>query len=298
MKITLIAAAAAAVTVLVTPTALAQAQHDAVYLGGTGTGTPLAGASGTGGGGSSFARTFVPDLDQLTNVDYDGSPVANPRSSVPIAQAALDATDDPAVVIGLSKGAQVGHGLEAVDTRADTRYVFVGDPDDDHGVSRTLGLSPAQPAYTHDVTIIAAEYDGVGDFPDRPANVLAVANAVAGWAFIHPNYGAGGDGDPLTHLAEGTSTSSKNPNGTTLTHTLIPTRNLPLLKPLRDTELTLTHQTRITDAIEGAIRPAIDAGYSRNDKPAKQTGTTKTVAPSKEQAPDRAPAKTGSESNE
>lgn len=296
---TALLAASAAIAAMLLASPDADAATDVVYLGGTGTGYDLAGVLGTGGDGNAFADVFVPTgLDQTIAVKYDGSPIANPQSSVPLALAAVKATDDPAVVIGLSKGAQLAHGVEAQDTRTDTTYVYVGDPDGRNGISRTLGLSPKPVEPTHDTVTVNAEYDGIGDMPDR-FNPLATVNAIAGWAFIHTKYGVGDDTDPLTSIDAATVTVRKNRNGTTSTTKLIPTKHLPILKPLRDTELTLTHQTRITDAIEGAIRPTIDAGYSRNDKPAKQTGaTTKTVAPSKEQTPDRAPAKTGSESNE
>ncbi|AHJ86609.1 DNA binding protein [Mycobacterium phage Jolie2] len=271
-------ALAAALAVL--PIAPATAASDAVYLGGTGTGTGLPALLGTGGDGSAFARAFVPDLDQRTDVIYNGSPVANPHDAVPAALAAIQATDDPAVVIGLSKGSQVARAAEQQDTRTDTRYVLVGDPDDDHGISRTFGLSAPKQEFTHDVEIVVAEYDGVGDMPDRP-NLLATANALAGWAFVHPNYGTGGDADPLTRLDEAKVTTSKNPNGTTTTRKLIPTRELPLLKPLRDTERTLTRgRDDFTDAIEKPLRDRIDAGYSRNDKPKTTTTTPKSTTTS------------------
>lgn len=291
---TALLAASGAIAAMMLATPDADAATDVVYLGGTGTGMPVIGTPN----GTAYAHVLVPDVDQITNVVYDGSPIANPQASVPVGLAAVKATNDPTVIIGVSKGAQLAHGVEARDTRTDTTYVYVGDPDGQHGISRTLGLSPKPVEPTHDTVTINAEYDGIGDMPDR-FNPLAIANAAAGWAFIHTKYGAGGVDDPLTSIEAATVTVRKNRNGTTSTTKLIPTKHLPILKPLRDTEKTLTHQTRITDAIEGAIRPTIDAGYSRNDKPAKQTGsTTKTVAPSKEQAPDRAPAKTGSESNE
>lgn len=66
--------------------------------------------------------------------------------------------------------------------------------------------------------------------------------------------------------------------GTTTTRHLIPTRNLPILKPLRDTELTLTRQTRISDALNAALKPAVDAGYSRNDAKDTDAKPAKTVS--------------------
>lgn len=262
---TALLAASAAIAAMLLATPDADAATDVVYLGGTGTGYDLAGVLGTGGDGNAFADVFVPTgLDQTIAVKYDGSPIANPQSSVPLALAAVKATDDPAVVIGLSKGAQLAHGVEAQDTRTDTRYVVVGDPDSDHGISRTFGLSPAQTVKTHDWDEVVAEYDGVGDMPDR-FNPLATINALAGWVVIHPNYGSGTAADPLTRLDEATVTSTKNPNGTTFTRHVIPTATLPMLQPLRDTELTLTHQSRITDSLNAALKPVVDAGYSRND---------------------------------
>ncbi|AXH48846.1 membrane protein [Mycobacterium phage Steamy] len=249
------AAAAGAAAILLAPTAAAD---DAVFIGGTGTGiVPQGDPTG-------LVQPFVPNIDHLTDVQYNGSPVANPSDGVPIALDAVRGTEGPTTIVGLSKGAQVAHGVEAQDTRTDTKYVLIGDPDDDHGISRQFGLSGPKRDFTHDVNIVVGEYDGVGDMPDR-FNPLASLNAIAGWAFVHTQYGNGTADDPLTHLNDAKVSTSKNPNGTTKTRTVIPTAHLPLLKPLRDTELTLTHQTRLTDSIEKALKPHIDAGYSRND---------------------------------
>lgn len=282
----------ARVRIIVTTTALAAAliglaptasADNVVFIGGTGTGIIPQGKP------RGLIDPFVPNVDNITSPVYDGSPIANPQNGVPIIAPIVAAQPGPTVVIGASKGAQVARGIEAVDTRTDTQYVYIGDPDGPNGISRRSGLSPKPRPATHNVRIVNAEYDGVGDMPDR-FNPLATVNALAGWAFIHTQYGNGTDADPLTHLGNGRNTVVRNPNGTTTTHTLIPTKHLPLLKPLRDTELTLTHQARRTDALEAAIRPVIDAGYSRNDKPKQTSVKPKTVAPSKKQVPDHAAA--------
>ncbi|AGT12992.1 PE/PPE family protein [Mycobacterium phage KayaCho] len=283
------AACAATVAALVTPTALAAAKTDVVFIGGTGTGMKLTEVFGTGGSPTGLTDPFVTDRDQLEVPIYDGAPWANPQASVPQVAAVVAQTDDPAVVIGLSKGAQVTHGVEAQDTRTDTRYVVIGDPDSDHGISRAFGLSPAQTVKTHDWEEIVAERDAVGDFPDRPWNLLATAESLASWAVVHPQYGNGGADDPLTRLDEAEVTVTKNPNGTTFTKRVIPVRELSILKPMRDTERTLTGNDRLTDEVERHLKPAVDAGWSRNDrkpttktdaddKPAKDATTKETKA--------------------
>lgn len=266
--ITTTALAAALIALPLTPTA--QAETDVVYIGGTGTGMtlPFIGpALGGGVPGNAFAERFVPvDRGQVTNLIYDGSPIANPHAAVPAALAAVQAHDDPTVVIGLSKGAQVARATEAKDTHAATRYVLIGDPDDDNGISRRLGLSPAKAPITHETTIVVAERDAVGDLPDRPWNLLAVAESLASWAVVHPQYGNGGAGDPLTRLDEADVTVTPNGNGTNTTRKVIPVRELSLTKGLREIERHITGGTWNTDQIDNHLRPGIDAGWSRNDK--------------------------------
>ncbi|QFP94709.1 DNA binding protein [Mycobacterium phage LilMcDreamy] len=263
----------------IVPHPTANAASDVVFIGGTGTGMKLTEVFGTGGSPTGLTDPFVPDRDQLEVPIYDGAPWANPQASVPQVAAVVAATDDPTVVIGLSKGAQVAHGVEARDTRTDTRYVVIGDPDSENGISRRFGISPAQTVKTHDWEEIVAERDAVGDFPDRPWNLLATAESLASWAVVHPQYGAGGEGDPLTRLDEAEVTQTRNPNGTTFTKRVIPVRELSLLKPMRDTERTLTGHDRLTDEIEKRLKPAVDAGWSRNDKKPAETTSDKGAKP-------------------
>lgn len=259
-----LATAAIGLSTLLAPAAYADT--DVVFIGGTGTGMMPAKPTVPQG----FTAPFVPDVAKATNVVYDGAPWANPHNAVPHVQDVLAEQTNPTTVIGLSKGAQVARATEAKDTSTTTKYVLIGDPDDDNGVSRKLGFSPPKHVFTHDVNIVTAEYDGVGDFPDRP-NLLSVANAMAGWQSLHTQYGTGKASDPLTRLDEAKVTTTKNPNGTTTTRTLIPTKHLPITQGIRNTLKRFGHTTadKVVDGIDAKLRPAIDAGYSRNDNKKK-----------------------------
>lgn len=244
----------------------AHADTDVVFVGGTGTGMVPTSSTVPGG----FTAPFVAgNVDTATNVRYDGAPWANPQAAAPKVKDIVAQQDNPVTVIGLSKGAQVARAAEQRDTRPDTRYVLIGDPDDDHGISRAYGFSPKKREFTHDVNIVTAEYDAVGDFPDRPNNFLAVANAMAGWQVLHTQYGTGKASDPLTRLNEAKVTTTTNPNGTTTTRTLIPTKNLPITQGIRNTLKRFGHTTadKVVDQMDAKLRPTIDKGYSRNDKP-------------------------------
>lgn len=229
-----------------------------VFLGGTGTGV----VPHTPAVGSGFVEPFAPGAASV-NVRYNGALWANPHKSAATALAAI--SDGPTTVIGLSKGAQVARAAEGQDLNQTTNYVLIGDPDGDNGVSRRFGFSAPKHVATHDVIEVNAEYDGVSDFPDRPMNLIASANALAGWVSVHTRYGDRTSEDPLTRLSEAKVTVTANGNGTSTTRMLIPTHALPLTKPLRDAERALTGRTVITDQLDKVLRPIVDAGYSRND---------------------------------
>lgn len=255
---------AVAVVFTVNPAVCAAAKTDVVYIGGTGTGmVPHNPNVGIG-----LTAPLGLDVDEAVSVLYDGAPWAHPANGADPARAAMEAVQgDPITVIGISKGAQATHYVAATDTRQDTHYVRIGDPDGDGGISRHFGFSPPKAENTHDTTEIFAEYDGVADWPDRFTGGLAEANALMGWVLDHTQYANGTARDPLTRLDEAEVTVTTNPNGTSTTRMMIPTHALPLTRPLRDVEHGLTGRTVVTDRIDGALRPIIDSGYSRNDKP-------------------------------
>ncbi|MCW1957217.1 MAG: PE-PPE domain-containing protein [Mycobacterium sp.] len=112
---------------------------------------------------------------------------------------------------------------------------------------------------------VVAMYDGLADFPDRPQNVFAVANAVAGSAITHtPAAFTSPDMVPPQNIR-----SEVNSRGATTTSFLIPVTDLPLTLPLRY----LGVPSWGVDMLDGALQPIIDAGYSRNDDPATRPVT-------------------------
>lgn len=106
------------------------------------------------------------------------------------------------------------------------------------------------PITPYDVVVVTGEYDGFADFPDRPWNLLAVANAMAGAVVVHVPvmYGS------LSSVPAENITVETNAEGGTTTHYLVPTDTLPLV------QLNPKLAPR-----EAELKAKIDAGYSRND---------------------------------
>ncbi|AHB79611.1 hydrolase [Mycobacterium phage Validus] len=179
-------------------------------------------------------------------------------------RAALAAADGPAVVFGLSQGADTAREVRAAlaaDPAApppsQLSFVVVGDPGGPGGLRDRLGMAPAPVDSAYDLTDVYGEYDPWRDFPDR-LNPLAIANAVAALPYVHMRY----DDGVLDELAglEPTSVETSPAGGTTTTYR-IPTKRLPLAQALDD----LGVDSRLVDRVEGPLRTAVDAGYSRND---------------------------------
>ena len=189
-------------------------------------------------------------------------------------------------------------------------FVVLGDAD--RGVFKQLrGLTlpvfdytvPGVPVTKYDVTVVAGEYDGIGDWPDRPWILLAVLNALAGtgllqqiidepiveqyrledWGSVHYDAMFA----DLDQVPEENITTTVNRKGGTTTTYLIPTADLPLLRPLKN----LGVQQNVIDGLEKVLRPIIDSAYIRNDavrntppsvgtavRPGARTGTATTRA--------------------
>lgn len=117
----------------------------------------------------------------------------------------------------------------------------------------------------YDETFITIEYDPVGDFPAY-ANPLALANAAAGFIYLHgdPTPDAADLNDPDAIIVTPVST----PGGGTDTYILVKTEHLPLLQPFRDFSTAL-NATALTEPVLGAIEPtlklAVDMGYTDRD---------------------------------
>ena len=108
------------------------------------------------------------------------------------------------------------------------------------------------PETAYDIVVVTGEYDGMADFPDRPFNVLAIMNAIAGSIFVHvPVMYA-----DLANVPTENITVDVNTKGGTTTHYLVPTKKLPLV------QLFPSLAPR-----EAELKAKIDKAYSRNDAP-------------------------------
>lgn len=110
----------------------------------------------------------------------------------------------------------------------------------------------------YDTALVIHEYDFWGDFPDRPWNLLALLNAVAGTTFVHLS-----TDDVPGDIAPENVTTVMNSQGATDTTYFVPTPTLPLTEVFR----VIGVPAPAVDALDSVLRPVIDAGYSRNDGP-------------------------------
>jgi hypothetical protein len=186
--------------------------------------------------------------------------------------AQLQSTSGERRALGISQGAiavaEAKRRLMALpaDQRPDPgtlTFVAIADPTRPrHGALTQMGYQTPDSPY--DTVYFTREYDGLADLPDR-FNVLALVNAAAGIVYIHPYYG-----DLPADLPAKNVTTTVNGAGATITDVLIPTRHLPMLQPLRDLGMNV-------DGLEAALKPMVDAGYSRNDVKPEPVAVTKTI---------------------
>jgi hypothetical protein len=141
-------------------------------------------------------------------------------------------------------------------------FVLAGDPDAANGGllerfygldSTSLGIpfygaTPPDTPYATDIYTI--EYDGVSDFPRYPINLLADLNAVAGTAELHDSYPTA---DIANAIPLGASDSTH--------YFLIPTDNLPLLGPLRETAV----GNVIADLLQPDLKVLVNLGYGADN---------------------------------
>jgi hypothetical protein len=111
----------------------------------------------------------------------------------------------------------------------------------------------------YDTVVVTNEYDGFADFPDRPGNLLAVANAVMGLFYRHGQTSTA----TLTEVPAHDISTTVNALGATTTTYLIPCEFLPLTQPL----IELGVSPDAVDKLNARLRPVIDSAYSRNDSP-------------------------------
>jgi hypothetical protein len=238
--------------------------------------------------------------------DSVGKGVANLSSALtPL----LDSDHDVAV-LGYSQGAAVVSGelrdLGSLSPQQKSRLtvVLIGNIDNpDGGLFTRLGflgdipfvdVTTGLPTPTDtgiELTTIDFEYDGVGDFPRYGGNLLAVANAIAGFAYIHGTYLDPNQNGDFVGLPDGYTPAElkdqqdcgahpKNcrhdANGNT--YILIPTKTLPIVQPFLDAASatgTTALVKPVVDLISPTLRVLIDLGYDRTGNP----GTYTTLSP-------------------
>jgi hypothetical protein len=195
--------------------------------------------------------------------------------------AAQSGNSGPVTVVGASAGSLVldetlryyqEHPDQAPDPK-DVNFIVIADG------SRQDAFRPGQlldtlsgytyqspPQTPYHVSVVTYQYDGFADFPDRPLNLLADLNALAGMLLLH-NATYFADISNMTPTSVVTDPVTK---GTTTRYLIAPGQlplvsMLPFLAPMQD-----------------QLKQIIDAGYSRNDPvatPAPLASTRSTESP-------------------
>ncbi len=186
-------------------------------------------------------------------------------------EAVLRGADGPITVVALSQGTvviDVVLARLALDSAAPPacQITFVEISAPNRGLFRRLpegtnilGYRVIRPVESHyRSTVITGEYDLWSDPPDRPWNLLAGLNAIAGARYVHVQ--AATVACPADVPFENI-TITTNSMGAEVHEVLVPTRKLPLLQPLRD----LGVPERIVQLIEKPLKRAVDRAYRRND---------------------------------
>ena len=150
---------------------------------------------------------------------------------------------------------------------ADLQFVLVEDLNNPDGgfanrfpylLSMSFPATPSDTAYATDIYNI--EYSGSSDFPKYPMDLLADANAVAGYIDLHPYLLPGWPTGFSSSEIAGAVLEPTSPgyDGATQ-YFLIPTQDLPLLDGLR------ALSPAMADLIQPDLRVLIDLGYDRTD---------------------------------
>jgi len=221
---------------------------------------------------------------EVNQIDYPAAILGMDRSVAVAAEAvlaAIDTAEGPLILAGYSQGAiALTYGKLVLMSRpADQRpapddltFLTIGDPTGPGGIMRSLpfrvpvlGLSPVLvPETPYDTVLVTGEYDGWSDFPDRPWNLISLANALIGTAYVHGGYEMIPGGLDISDLPARNVSVATNSLGGQTTSYLIPTERLPLVQPLRDIGV----PEPFVAGLEASLKPIVDAGYARHDDPA------------------------------
>ncbi|MCV7197203.1 PE-PPE domain-containing protein [Mycobacterium angelicum] len=104
----------------------------------------------------------------------------------------------------------------------------------------------------YDVSVVFGQYDFWGNPPDRPWNLLAVANSLFGAAYYH---------DPAALVSPSAVvqlSSVTDPLGGTITTYVVPAPTLPMLLPLKQIGVAAP----IVDHLNSILQPMVNDGYS------------------------------------
>ena len=118
--------------------------------------------------------------------------------------------------------------------------------------------APVESQYHTDQFVSA--YDSIADFPDRPDNLFALANSIAGLATGHT---AIAFTNPSNVPPQNIRTTVNSRGGTTTTY-LVPEQHLPIVLAFKY----LGYDEDTLNQLDAILLPRVNAGYSRNDDPA------------------------------
>jgi len=261
----------------------AEAANKVLMVNGLGAGdlSPLAMSAILGGvyGGTNYVRenvTWPSQAKPVVGKDFTLT------QSITVGANNLDAAivkslgaGDTVTVVGLSAGAlvvdeEIGR-LNAKTVSPDKSkltFVVIADSSrcnfNKNRYDATIGYQYRVPAESkYNVKVVTGQYDGYADFPDRPTNLTAVANAMLGAQIVHiPSMLA-----PLSAVPAANIKTTTNLKGGVTTSYLVPTKTLPLVTM----NPSLAPQA-------AALRKQIDSAYFRNDPKTAAAATTVAAA--------------------
>ncbi len=192
-----------------------------------------------------------------------------------------DPRGGPGTAIGLSEGALALDELQARLANDPTApppdqlsFATFGDPVARHAFGQSFLTAmfpvgsvvpaldypvPAAVESQYDTKMFVSAYDSIADFPDRPDNLIALANTLVGLATGHT---AVAFTNPSMVPPQNIRTTVNSRGATTTTY-LIPERHLPLVLPFQYAGV--PEQT--LNELDAVLLPMVNAGYSRNDDP-------------------------------
>jgi diacyltrehalose acyltransferase len=187
----------------------------------------------------------------------------------------------PGTAIGLSEGALVLDALQAQLANDPTApppdllsFATFGDPIARHSFGQSFLTSmfpvgavvpaldyriPPPVESQYNTQVFVAAYDSIADFPDRPDNLLALANTLVGLVTGHTSVAFT---NPRMVPPQNIGTTVNSRGATTTTY-LIPVQHLPLVLPFKYVGVPEDVLTRL----DAELLPRVSSPYSRNDDP-------------------------------